>query len=297
MIARLDPSDLVYSIRLDEQLRELERLGLRPSHLDVRSGVSLRALAGYADRNSLTELAVSHPTLSDLDFLSGQSALASLDISDCPKLTDLSAIGGLPIRHLNLSSVRPDLGLEAVAQLGELEHLRIEGLAGATWSARALPAGAPLHTLVVAGEARPAHGLEGIGSLPELRNLVLNPESGPVSTADWREILAMESLARLTVSAASFETLPTDGRLPGVDRLILAGDDGQAVVQAAIRRLPAAFPRLTECQFVGEFTATEDIDLAPLAELRDLLHVHVGIGVDRIQGLDLLPSTVRLSCL
>lgn len=48
---------------------------------------------------------------------------------------------------------------------------------------------------------------------------------------------------------------------------------------------------------MGEFTATEDIDLAPLAELRDLLHVHVGIGVDRIQGLDLLPSTVRLSCL
>ncbi|MFI7358745.1 NACHT domain-containing protein [Streptomyces avidinii] len=297
VIARLDPSELLYSIRSDEQLGQLERLELRPGRLDVRSGVSPGALAEYVHGNSLTELALSQDAVSDLGFLRGQTVLEALDISDCPELTDLSAIGDLPIRQLNLSNARPDLNMEAVAQLVALEHLRLEGLAGMTWSARSLPAGAPLHTLLVAGSASPMQGLKGLGSLPVLKNLVLNPESSPGSEADWREIRELDCLAQLTLSASSFETLPPDACLPGVDRLILAGDDGQAVVQAAIRRLPAAFPGLTECQFVGDFAVAGDIDVAPLAELHDLVFVHVGIGSDRLRGFDALPPTVRLSCL
>ncbi|MGZ9933933.1 NACHT domain-containing protein [Streptomyces sp. NC-S4] len=244
VIAKLDPLDLRYSIRSDEQLRQLERLGLRPSSLDVRSEVSLPALAGYAGRHGLTELVLAHPAVSDLDFLRGQSALQDLALDNCPELTDLSALAALPIRRLGVRSVRPDLGLDVVARLGELEQLALSGPAGMTWSPRALPTRAPLAVLLVSGAMAPAAGLAGLGAISGLSHLGLNVASGPASEADWREIGELRSLQYLTVSAASFAFLPPAATLPSVTHLTLIGSDEDSRMSAAIDRLDAVFPRL-----------------------------------------------------
>ncbi|MGW0752547.1 NACHT domain-containing protein [Streptomyces sp. NPDC002587] len=295
VIAHVDPSSLEYSIRSDEQLHQLQRLGLRPDRLDIRSGVSLEGLVAYAGRHGFTQLTIDHPTVSDLGFLRGQAALEFLEIVSCPELTDLSAIGGLPIRHLRIATSRPDLDLRAVAQLGDLELLVISGPAGTTWCAQGLPSGAPLDVLAVSGHACPAQGLEGLGALP-LRELLLNGASSPASEADWREVQELASLARLRVSASAFETLPPDAVLPGVVELTVVGNGGERAVQAAVRRLPHAFTGLRECRLIGDFTAEGDIDVAPLAALPRLCTVHIRVGGDRIRGAELLPPSVRLQC-
>ncbi|CAM5425077.1 NACHT domain-containing protein [Streptomyces avidinii] len=297
VIARVDPSGLLYSVRSDEQLHQLERLEDRPNRLDARSGVSVEALARYVDRYGLKELTLAHGAVSDLGFLRGQSSLETLDIHVCPELTDISAISGLPIRRLRITSNRPDLDLNPVAHLQDLESFVVGGQARVTWSVRALPIAAPLRALSVSGQASPADGLQGLGALRGLMKLRLNAASSPVSEADWQEVRDLPTLVDLGVSASSFQALPGDAKLPDVARLTLRGDSGAGAVQAAIRRLPAAFPWLNEFRFVGYFNATGEIDLAPLAELPELESVVVHGSRDLVRDAEVLPPSVRLTWL
>ncbi|MFE9631374.1 NACHT domain-containing protein [Streptomyces sp. NPDC006463] len=294
VIAHLDPAGLLYTVRSDEQLEQLERLGLRPDRLDIRSDVSQQALATFVARYGLTELVLSHNAGSDLGFLRGQNALEFLDVNYCPELTDLSALAGLPLRHLSVGTTRADLDLQVVSQLGELRSLLLRGPAGMSWSARELPTGAPLEVLSVTGGVSAVHGISGLGAFSELTSLALNAESSPISAADWQEICGLSSLGYLSVSASSFQTLPEEASLPDVTSLELLGGDGQGVVQAAIRRLPTAFPLLNDCQFIGDLTAEGDIDIAPLAELSALQEIHILGGSGRVRGAELLPPSVRL---
>ncbi len=295
VIARLDPADLLYTVRSDEQLRHLERLGLRPDRLDIRSGVSARALAAFLGGCSPKEIELTRATLSDLSFLAGQSALWFLAVSDCADLTDLSAISGLQVRRLAIAHPRPDLDLRPISRLPELTSLDLHGPAALRWSVEDLPPDAPLTALVVSGEAGPARTLKGLGALSGLSRLALNPASSPASAADWQEIRALP-LLDLRVSASSIESLPADAVLPDVRTLVLAGGGGDRVLQAAVRRLPAAFPGLQDCRLIGDVSAEGDIDLAPLAGLTGLGVVHVETGRDRIRGADLLPPDVFLHC-
>ncbi|MFD9408742.1 NACHT domain-containing protein [Streptomyces sp. NPDC059989] len=294
VIAHLDHTGLHCTVQSDDHLRQLERFELGQDRLDVRSGVSSEAMTAYVGRHRLKELVLTHDVVSDLNFLKGQSALESLDINFCPELTDLSAIAGLPIRHLRIVMVRPDLALGPVAQLGRLETLTINGPAGTHWSAQDLPTAAPLQVLVVSGQVGLAHGLEGLGALPELTGLKLNSPSSPASDADWQEIRDLDSLMSLSVSALSLDVLPAGTALPSVTSLTLNVGGRDRVVQAAIRRLPAAFPGLNECVFAGDFMAEGDLDLAPLAGLPALREVHITAGRYRISGTESLPPSVRL---
>lgn len=293
VIARLDPTNLRYTIGSDEQLRHLVRLGLRPDRLDIRSGVSGPALAAFLGTYSLTEIELTRATLSDLNFLEGQSDLESLTVSDCARLTDLSAISDLRIRQLTIAFPGPDLDLRPVSRLPELYFLALHGPAAVRWSVQDLPLDAPLAVLMVSGEVRPAHGLKGLGALPELRSLDLNPASSPASADDWQELLPLP-LFSLRVSAPSIETLPPEVVLPGVEMLTLECAGGEQAIQAAVRRLPSAFPALEVLRLSGDFSTESDIDLAPLAGLSGLQTIYVDIDTDRIRGADALPSEVHL---
>lgn len=79
-----------------------------------------------------------------------------------------------------------------------------------------------------------------------------------------------------------------DAVLPGVTSLALLAGGGDRTVQAAISRLAAAFPRLNECTFMGDFPAEGDIDVAPLAGLSQLQYVAVSVGRERIRNAELL---------
>ncbi|MET9473966.1 NACHT domain-containing protein [Streptomyces sp. NPDC002922] len=297
VIARLDPANLNYAIRSDDQLHQLNRLGLEPERLDVRAGVSLEALDSYVSRHRLAFLMLSNDAAADLGFLVGHTELRSLVIGACPALVDVTALSGLSIRHLDIASARSDMDLHPLSQLGDLETLMVSGPSGLEWSPQDLPVQAPLSSLSVSGEARPRRGLEGLGDLTQLTSLTLNRPSSPASTDDWEQICGLSRLTDLSTTAASFETLPATALLSSVSGLSLIGGGGERVVQAAVNRLANAFPGLIFCEFTGDMTAEGDVDLSSLAELAHLQSFSLAIDRDRVRGIDTLPSWVDLHLL
>lgn len=293
VIVPLDPTDLLYTVQSDEQLRQLDRLGLRPDRLDVRGGVSPDALAAHVSRSDLVDIRLSNVAVPDLRFLAGQSELDTLVIGPCPELTDLTGIEGLPIRRLDIASERLSLDLRPLLRLTRLEAVSFSGPEDTTWSLRALAVDACLEILTVSGDMGAAHGLEGLGRLNGLRELALNTASSPARPRDWQEVGDLEGLATLRVSAASLEFLPPGSVLSGVSTLSLIAGDATWSLQSAVQRLPEAFPDLRTCYFT-ELAADEEIDLAPLAGLPRFRNVYVGGSRDRIRGADLLPPSVRL---
>ncbi|MFE4960372.1 NACHT domain-containing protein [Streptomyces sp. NPDC056653] len=297
IIARLDPENLNYTIRSDDQLHQLNRLGLEPESLDIRAGVSLEALDSYASRHRLTLLMLSNDAAADLGFLVGHTELRSLVIGACPALVDVTALSGLSIRHLDIASARSDMDLHPLSHLRNLETLVISGPSGLEWSPQDLPVQAPLNSLSVSGEARPARGLKGLGEFTQLTSLTLNRPSSPASTEDWEQICGLSQLTDLSTTAVSFETLPATALLSSVSSLSLIGGGGERVVQAAVNRSVKAFPGLIFCEVTGDMTAEGDVDLSPLAELPHLRSLSLAIDRDRVRGIDTLPSWVDLHLL
>ncbi|MCT2546283.1 NACHT domain-containing NTPase [Streptomyces atratus] len=297
VVARLDLTGLSCTIQSDEQLRQLIRLRVRPDDLDIRTGVSLKALAMYSAEQPFASLSVSSNEITELKFLTGQTRLRSLIINNCPHLTDLSALTGLPIRYLDISTTRSDLDLRPLSQLPELATLTLTGPADLRWSLADLPRSTPLHVLKVAGSMRPEGGVRGIGDFPEMKTLTLNSPSCPTSAEEWAEIRSLSRLTELVTTAVSLETLPSDAVLGGISHLALSGGDGDRVVQAAVRRLPHAFPGLVTCELSGDMTAEGDIDVTPLARLTCLRDVIITIAQDRVQGLDALDDSLTVNLL
>ncbi|MFJ4520134.1 NACHT domain-containing protein [Streptomyces sp. NPDC088810] len=293
IIARLDPAGLDFTIQSDAQMRELDRLGLRPDRLDVRTGVSLRALAGYTSRTAVTELSLANASARDLGFLAGQTTLKLLVVGDCPALADVSALAGLPLEILLLTCSGPDVDLRPLSRLPQLEVLTLRGRPGGVWSPGDLPAGS-LRGLRLDGGMRPVHGLRGLAGGRLLQSLRLNSASSPASAEDWEELSRMPALRDVTLHASSLETLPPAGALADVTSLSLVGGGGERTLQAAVHRLPRAFPALTHCSLTGDMSAEGDIDVAPLAALSGLRLVRVAAGRDRVRGAAELPPSVRL---
>ncbi|MFE1793419.1 NACHT domain-containing protein, partial [Streptomyces sp. NPDC059525] len=290
VIARLDPTGLYYTVQSDEQLQQLERLSIGPDRLDVRRDVSAGALARFLEGHRPVRLMLRGATVSDLGFLTAESAPEHLELNDCPALMDVSALAGLPVRRLEITTRRPDFDLRGVSQLRELELLAVDGPAGMGWSPRELPTEAPLRTLVLNGEGGCENGLAGLGALSGLLGLVLNPKSAPVSAADWYEVMALP-LQSLMAPASSLDALPEEAALPGVTVLHITGT-GEENLPSVIRRLPTAFPRLVSCEIGGELTGEEDIDVAPLAAITTLCSLDVAADAGRLRGLDLLPELI-----
>ncbi|MCF3181216.1 NACHT domain-containing protein [Streptomyces polychromogenes] len=293
VIARLDPAGLLYTIRSDAQLEQLERLDVRPKCLDIRRDVSSEALAKFLGRYRPDQLGLVGATVDDLSFLTARSAPKRLHLSHCLDLTDLSALAGMPIEHLDITSPRSDFDLSAVSELRELRVLAVAGPAGMSWSLRDLPPDAPLNRLVVSGEVSTADGLGGLGAFSVLNSLVLNQASCPASAADWRELRPLR-VHNLTVTASSLGTLPADVTFPSVDVLTVVCE-GEEALQESVNRLPAAFPHLMICEFTGDLDGEGVTDLAPLADMPVLQVLQIKVGPERVRGLELL-SSVLVNC-
>ncbi|MEU8793319.1 NACHT domain-containing protein [Streptomyces sp. NPDC048643] len=182
IIARLDPDDLMFTVKNDEQLGHLRRLGLRPDALDVRAGVSGEALTSYLAHHPARRLSLPQLGVSDLEFLCGRA---------------------------------------------------------------------------------------GTGTLARI--------------------------TELRTTAASVEALPSGAVLGSVTHLYLVSWEGERAVQAALDRLPAAFPGLVVCRVSGALTVDVDIDVAPLAELADLRELTITVEGERIRGADALSRSVVLT--
>ena len=293
VVARLAPDGLIHTVRNDEQLGHLRRLGVAPERLDVRAGVSGAALSAYLEGHRVTSLSLRGVRSTDLRALSGQRELTTLTVRDCPGLVDLTGIGGLPLRHVDLTGLGARTDLGALGELPLLETLAVGG--DVVWSPAELPAGAPLRSLRLLHDAAPRSGLRGLGAFPGLEVVAFCPASAPASAADWREVGALPALTELTTTAASLAALEPGGQLAAVAALYLEGGDA-GTVQAALDRLPAAFPRLAVCEVAGDPAVAGALDVSALAGLRDLRVLHVPVPAGRVGGAGAPAPSVRLLC-
>ncbi|MFF5444220.1 NACHT domain-containing protein [Streptomyces sp. NPDC012888] len=292
VIARLDPDALLYTVRSAEQLELLRRLPERPARLDVRAGVPLERLASYAGETALSDLMLAHPEVTDLGFLASQGTLTELDAQDCPGLTDLSAIGGLPIEFLAIGGT-PDLRRHPVAMLPALRYLAVAFAWGADWDVEALPSGPLLQNLHLECPDRPLRGLAGLSAFRELEALHLSPGVGPSSAEDWSEVAALPLLNHLTVTAHSFLSLPAGTVLPSVSTVELRGR-GSYDAQLTLDRVRDSCPRLQRFAMAGAPGAVGDLDLAGLAEVSGLRSLVLPVPPERVRNADALPAGVRV---
>ncbi|CAM5629195.1 ATP-binding protein [Streptomyces avidinii] len=290
VIARLDPARLEYTVTSDEQLRQLERLGVDPASLDVRSTVSLAALRSYLSRHKLTEFILDHHATPDLGFLAGQTELATCTVIDCADLVDLSALDGLPIRSLIFATTTVT-DLRALERLPDLENLSIHSSTDLSWSPEFLHPHAPLQHLSVSSRVLSERGLRGVGRFTRLTSV--HASITALSAEDWTELAGLPALASLTLGAASFGTLPAGTILAEVTWLHLEGGD-EGLEQQVIDRLPHAFPKLRCLEFAGVLPGSE-IEVSPLAGMSGLRQLNIDMPRDRIHGLDGLRPVVGVA--
>ncbi|MBT2452579.1 NACHT domain-containing protein [Streptomyces sp. ISL-43] len=290
IIARLDPDGLDYTVTSDEQLHHLERLGVRADSLDVRAAVSADALGSYLSRRTLTKLRLQEHPVVDLGFLAGQTRLESFTAVNCPALTDLSALAGLPVRELHIQASAA-MDLRPLERLTELSSLRIVGPVPPTWSPRTLHPLAPLRHLSMAVGSPSGQGLQGLRRYTGLATLNL---TGAASAEDWQELSGLPVLGILSLGTLSFENLPTDVVLAKVTDLHLYESGDVPVAQQVIDRLQHVLPGLRFCEYTGTLAGENVIDVSPLAGVPALTEFHIGLPSARVHGRATLPSRLRV---
>ncbi|MBT2491438.1 NACHT domain-containing protein [Streptomyces sp. ISL-96] len=287
VVAHTDPTGLDFTVTTDDQLAALRALGTRP-RLDARGGLSETALRAYAAEARLTHARIrENPSLRRVSFLRGQTSLSSLDISDCPQLTDLTGIEGLPLQTVVLvMNGGADLG--PLASLEGLKHL---GLAGhdTAWSMADLPSPASLTHLYLREAARPAGGLQGLCRYGEtLDSLHLGSQSSPQEAEEWQEISRLPRLRDLAATGDSLARAPRDLILPAVSCLNLCGE----LPPSSLERVPELFPNLVD--FTLSWSQQRTFDVSSLARLPELRYIRFPIGTRSVDGLDRLPESTEV---
>ncbi|WP_030693176.1 NACHT domain-containing NTPase [Streptomyces globisporus] len=127
IVARLDPTDLYYTVQDDPQAQELIRLGLRPRRLQVRHRVTAAtraSLLGHCDPRRLTLEVFDRPP--DLAPLTGLTRLnrLSLSLSLSADWASADLPGAAPLRQLSITTLPQD-GLDALSRLPELHELHL----------------------------------------------------------------------------------------------------------------------------------------------------------------------------
>ncbi|MEU7037075.1 NACHT domain-containing protein [Streptomyces sp. NPDC046237] len=202
IIARLDPTGLFFTIGSDEQAGELVRLGLRPSGLDLRIGLSEIGLATLA------------PALAEVD---------ALDVARYGHWRAASVLRGDGIRHLSAAGA-PEEGFGALAHLSGLFALDL-------WQASSLSSDdwegiATLGSLRNLHVTSPALRHVPVGlRLPQVERLTLEIYPDADSPIEW-VARAFPGLRRLILSRGPSEQgldLSSLGRLEHLEYIDASG--------------------------------------------------------------------------
>nr|WP_244282810.1 NACHT domain-containing protein [Streptomyces flavidovirens] len=287
VIAHIDPTGVYFTATTDEHLAALRALGTRPM-LDARGDLSEHALRTYTAEASLTLARIrENPSLRDLSFLQGQSGLSGLFVSECPKLTDLTGLDGLPLHMLTLDRI----GDAALGPLSSLEGLQTLTLMGdeIRWSMRDLPSRAPFDSLNLQDAARPADGLCGLRTYSEtLEALYLGFRCTPQDPEEWVEISRLPKLSTLSATGDFLARAPQALTIAPVTDFWLHSE----TPGPSLDRVPELFPHLTELMLNGP--SQEPFDVTPLASLTELQVIHFPSGTHTVRGLDRLPEDIRV---
>ncbi|WP_327691671.1 NACHT domain-containing protein [Streptomyces sp. NBC_00461] len=267
------------------QLRELGPLG----SVVLRGLLPPAAIARDLPEGKVRGLSLIHnPSVENFAFLAGQQDLCELQVTDCIRVTDLSALAALPLRSLKLGVEHlPPTALDAISSIETLERLDLEPLPFAYRDAlpRAHPGIKHLALLVT-------HPVL-LDSLPEWHGLQSLRLSGPVNIFTALHLVGEPpELTELQVELRRIPDLVLVSPLPRVSTLSLLRVEDPSDLGQIVETFPALQNlRLT---LRTNRTVGEPLDLTPLADMTDLrMQVRTPIEVPII-GANLFGDRLQL---
>nr|WSY57829.1 NACHT domain-containing protein [Streptomyces sp. NBC_00886] len=203
VIAHLDEDGLFFSTHSVEHLRFLRELGGRPAHQLVGDINPARFSAGLLP-DKVTRLHIrDNEKLHDLTNLSPLRLLTYLDLSNCPHVSDLSPVAGLPLTWLSLDRM-PGLenpgALDVFSGSTALDALDLGLTLEADSLDAALPSGLPLRYLRFTKNALWRTGLRGLHRIRSLKQLSLATLFGELAPEDYEEIARLPGLEQLRIN-------------------------------------------------------------------------------------------------
>ncbi|WP_328829782.1 NACHT domain-containing protein [Streptomyces sp. NBC_00252] len=243
------------------QLRELGTLG----EVTLRGLLPPAAMAKDLPEGKVHDLTLMrNPSVEDFDFLAGQHGLRDLQVTNCPGVTDLSALAALPLRSLKLSveHIPPD-ALDAIRSIETLERLDLEPLPSSYRDTlpRAHPGIKQLSLIV-------AHPVP-LESLPEWHSLQSLRLAGPVNIfAALHLAQELPDLTELHIELRRISDLVLVPSLPRVSTLTLARVDDPS----GLGQIVGIFPALQNLRLnlSTRNPIGDPLDLTPLADMKDL---------------------------
>ncbi|MFD3554567.1 NACHT domain-containing protein [Streptomyces goshikiensis] len=151
----------------------------------------------------------------------------------------------------------------------------------------------PVRTLEIITEAD--LDLAPVTRARSLEHLALHSLCAP-SADDWRGLCGLPAFRSLMTRTNAFATLPPTAVAAAVTHLVLLVDDGRTA-QAAVHLLPGAFPKLRSLRMTGGMAPDTDLDITPLAGLRDLRRARIMVGTARVHGTAAMPPTADVRVL
>ncbi|MCF3136047.1 NACHT domain-containing protein [Streptomyces olivochromogenes] len=286
VLARVDPRVVPFVVSSSAQLRALRSLGGRPMVM-FRGDIPVDELAEYITAFPPEALNINdHPALTHVSFLENAAQLTQLGIRDCPEMRDLSAIVGLGLTSLDLSSLGSDADLCALATLDHLSELTLTLSPADRWDLGLLPTQAPLSRLVLNGRSRPEGGLDGLPRLRHLTDLLLNNASSPSHPSDWSDIASLPKLTHLRLGIGSLASAPSVLSMPSVVNLTLTSN---TFGPPNLERIPSLFPGLAQLG-IADGALREGLDLTALSRLPELRSLVLPDGDTPVPGLDQLQN-------
>lgn len=241
VISLLPPDQNVTAVS-DEELAALADFSPRRD-LNVVGEVTGEALTAYLREVKAEYLTVrGNDLLTDLDFLKGQDALVSVEISHCSGLRNLDGLRGLPVRSAVLDLRGRSLPLGPVlADWTSLRDLVLRGT-HAPWSLDGFAPGVALNSVNLYSVTPEDAGPVGLSRHRRLRSVSLGECWAPRHPGEWQELAPLTELAELAVTGSALRLAPDGLCMPSVEELHVprAFDGGLDLA----RRLPAIFPRL-----------------------------------------------------
>jgi hypothetical protein len=294
VVRHLSDDGLDFVATTSAELRILKELGGRP-RMQVRGAFSPRQLLDYLDRN-LTHLRIDdNPEIHSLRFLSAFTDLESLDLFDCPGISDLSPLADLHIQELSTGEFSDPSPLPSgLSALSALRHLRLyhrlprEGL-------NTLHLEAPLESLALADPR--GNAIIGVTAWPTLKDLSLLRLADDLAPANWEEISSLPALESLQVAyqreGTSMRMLPSV-HMPNLHRLWVtqpSTDDLTGLLQ----EIAIAFPGLRSLSVGGWTDRPPAIDLSPLGALPRLDAIHLSNTAPPKGTSSLRATTIRIT--
>ncbi|MEV2252253.1 NACHT domain-containing protein [Streptomyces sp. NPDC050147] len=221
VISQLDDGETHFSLQSDAQVRELERLGLRPKHLDIRSSVSPEAASGLIASCVPTSLALEIPP----DRLTPE-ALDGLRCLDS-------------LRFVNLSLVAEAWSLALIPAEAPLRTLGVVGSWNALIDSQRIRRWRELTWLILGADGGPSTvaDWQTLEDLPRLERLSLPPSTLAHATPPLR-LSSIQELILTSTNGWRDATSHLAEVFPAVTRLQVVTRPGEETMDLSAVSLP-----------------------------------------------------------